>query len=184
MRLVGAARFKAVEVTSDEFFEKYAGQMLSEGIDVALVDGLHTYEQSLRDVENCLKYLNPGGVIVMHDCNPLNVAMGWPTNSTIDEVKALARKGELPGWNNVWNGDVWKSVLHLRKSRPDLTVFTLDLDWGLGVVSKRTPIGNGHPVPAVNLEEIKDLDYAFLEKQREGSLNLQPPKYLDTFLTT
>ncbi len=182
LRLVGASGFKAVELTSDEFFEQRAEKMLQGGIDVALVDGLHTYEQSLRDVQNCLKYLNPGGVIVMHDCNPLNEAMAWRTTTTIDEVKALARKGEVPGWNNVWNGDVWKAVLHLRKEHPELNTFTLDLDHGLGVVSKRPVDAEAPAPPEVATADILGLDYAYLEKDRKAVLNLQPPKYLDTFL--
>ncbi|MBE9507037.1 MAG: class I SAM-dependent methyltransferase, partial [Chloroflexi bacterium] len=52
------------EVTSDEFFERHHAIPEANGIDVAFVDGLHTYLQSLRDCHNCLKYLSPRGVIV------------------------------------------------------------------------------------------------------------------------
>ena len=58
------------KMRSDDFFAKTHSSLLKEGVDVAFVDGLHTHEQSLRDVKNCLKFLNPGGFIVVHDCNP------------------------------------------------------------------------------------------------------------------
>ena len=52
------------EMTSDAFFASPPQEIVEKGIDIALVDGLHTYEQALRDVENCLRYLVPGGLIV------------------------------------------------------------------------------------------------------------------------
>lgn len=64
------------KMTSDRFFEKRRPMLEKEAIDIALVDGFHEYHQSLRDVENCLKYLSPGGAIVMHDCNPQSEAVG------------------------------------------------------------------------------------------------------------
>lgn len=60
-RLLGISKFETYEYTSDDFFAQHAKKVLKDGIDVALVDGLHTYEQSKRDVENCLNYLNEGG---------------------------------------------------------------------------------------------------------------------------
>src|SRR3989338_4371551 len=45
------------EMTSEEFFSKHAeGKSLT--LDVAFIDGEHTYRQSLRDAEHCLACLN------------------------------------------------------------------------------------------------------------------------------
>ena len=56
---------KYYEMTSDEFFQNEGANVEQSGIDVAFVDGLHTFEQSLTDVSNCLRYLNKGGVIIL-----------------------------------------------------------------------------------------------------------------------
>ena len=181
-KALGLTNFKTFKETSDDFFIKHAKNNLKAGIDVAFIDGLHTYDQSFKDVENCLEYLNDGGVIIMHDCNPLNVAGAWPAKESIDEVKVLARKGEIPGWNNNWNGDVWKAVVHLRLAHEDLEIFTLDLDWGLGIVSKSKPTASFEN--KFSTEKLKELDYSFLEKDRVNLLNLRPPKYLPEFLET
>lgn len=177
-KLLGFAKFQTIEETSDIFFEKYATKILFQRIDVAFIDGLHTYQQSLKDVENTLRYLNTEGIIVLHDCNPLNYASAYPVKKSIDEVIRLADQGDLPGWNGAWNGDVWKALAHLRIKHENLNIFTLDLDWGLGIIS----FGKSTPLKQFTIEEIQNADYAFLEKNRTTLLNLQPPKYLDVFL--
>jgi hypothetical protein len=141
MNALGLTRFKTFPVTSDDFFSRFASQTLASGLDVAFVDGLHSYEQAWRDIENCLRHLSANGVIVIHDCNPLNSAQAYPVTRSIDEVLELASRGELPGWNGNWNGDVWKAIAHTRIMRKDVEVFTLDLDWGLGVIVKGKSAG-------------------------------------------
>jgi len=58
------------ETTSDAFFENEKSLLAQHPVDVALIDGLHTYEQVVRDVENTVRHLKDDGVIFMHDCNP------------------------------------------------------------------------------------------------------------------
>lgn len=165
-------------MTSNAFFRKYAKLDLTDGIDVAFIDGLHTYEQSLRDVQNCLKYLNNEGIIILHDCNPLSMATAYPVKKSIDELNELIKDGEIPGWNYCWNGDVWKTLIHLRIKRKDLEIFTLDLDWGLGIIRK----GKCIPLKGLTIKQIKDADYSFLNKHRSRLLNLKKPKYISEFL--
>ena len=45
------------ETTSDAFFTNETAFLEQHGIDIALLDGLHTCKQALRDVENTLRYL-------------------------------------------------------------------------------------------------------------------------------
>jgi len=47
---------------SNKFFED--NEKIYEFI---FIDGDHTYEQSKRDLDNAIKCLTPGGIIVMHD---------------------------------------------------------------------------------------------------------------------
>ena len=72
------------ETTSDAFFANETGFLEQHGIDVALIDGLHTYKHVVRDIENTLRYLRDDGVIVLHDCNPANASIACPAKSYAD----------------------------------------------------------------------------------------------------
>ena len=54
-----------IRKTSDEFFKSN-----KEEFDIIFLDGLHTYEQTIKDINNSLKFLNTRGVILIHDCLP------------------------------------------------------------------------------------------------------------------
>lgn len=170
--------FKTYRETSNSFFEKHAEQALPNGLDIAFIDGLHTYSQSLLDVENCLKYLNKGGIIVMHDCSPLSYANAFPVKESINEMLELANNGDLSGWNGCWSGDVWKTIAHLRIKYDELNIFTLDLDWGLGIISR----GESTKLIGFTLQDIANADFYFLEQHRAELLNLKHPKYIKEFL--
>ncbi|MBV8251062.1 MAG: class I SAM-dependent methyltransferase [Chitinophaga sp.] len=151
------------KIESDRFFEKEAIKLFNDKkIDVCLVDGMHQYDFALRDVENALKYLSDGGVIIMHDCNPANATAA----STFEQWKAR-------GCKDNWNGDVWKSILHLRSMRDDINVFVLDCDFGLGIVTK----GKQEKPLSFTQQQIEQLTYADLEANREQWLNLKPASY-------
>lgn len=156
------------EMTSDAFFANEAGFLEQRGIDVALIDGLHTYEQTLRDVENTLHHLRDDGVIVLHDCNPANALVGRPARSRAD----------LPWWYFIWSGDVWKVIVHLRSTRDDLRIAVLNCDFGLGVIRKGFPESRLSYSPA----QVKALEYADLAADRKRLLNVKPPGYVDELL--
>ena len=177
---LGIDKEQMFKMTSDLFFEKHAADVFQNGIDVAFVDGMHTYKYALRDVENCLKYLNEGGVIVVHDCNPLNFAIAYPINESYAEMQPLIDNLEIPGYNGQWLGDVWKTLAHLRIAHKDLNIFTLDLDWGMGIITR----GESKPLEGYTFEDIENGDYYTFETDRENILNLKHPKYLLQFLDT
>lgn len=54
-----------VRLTSDQFFDANESKF-----EVIFIDGLHTHEQSLFDLNNAIKALSKDGVIFMHDANP------------------------------------------------------------------------------------------------------------------
>ena len=160
------------EMDSDAFF---AQSRLNRGADVVFIDGLHTYQQSLRDVENSLRCLNPRGVIIMHDCNPQSEAEACPALS-LDHAATLNprdRGGE-------WNGDVWKTICRLRSTYQDLNVFVLDCDQGLGIITQGKPEGLLSFTPA----QVDNLIYSDLAKDRQMLLNLKDKDYLYEFLKT
>lgn len=156
--------------TSDEFFAEPPPFLVNRRLDVAFIDGLHTYAQSLKDVENCLGFLNPGGIILLHDCNPGNAQAARP---------ALQPPAETIGWS----GDVWKTIVHLRFFRPNLRAFVLDCDCGIGVVSRGDSEDQSVPVVA-DTETLDRMGYEELALDRERLLGLRHPSYLQRFLDT
>jgi hypothetical protein len=169
----GIETVKLFRMTSDDFFLKHQKMLTTCGIDVCLVDGLHTYDQSLRDVLNALGHLRPKGAILMHDCNPSTELMALPAAS-IDE---LITQG-IPEWDGAWSGDVWKTIVHLRSLRNDINAFVLDCDTGIGVVTK----GLLKATLAYSQEEVRGMDYNFLAAHRKDLLALQPKEYFQEFL--
>jgi len=163
------------EMPSDDFFARLPHRIRRHGLDVALVDGLHTYAQSRRDVEHCLSHLAPGGVLVLHDCNPNNPTAALPVFSP-----AEAARQAPPGWDGMWNGDVWKTVVWLRAHHPDLHVFTLNCDFGLCTVTRGTPESR---LPYTD-EQIAAMTYQDLAAHREVFLNLKPATFAAEFLAT
>lgn len=153
------------EVTSDEFFDRYAPRKYqAQPLDVVLVDGMHEFEFALRDVLHSLQYLSQDGVIIMHDCNPLS-----------KEAEASFAEWQRRGYSGFWNGDVWKVIAYLLQARPDLDVFVADCDHGLGVITR-----NGEPTHELNIDKatFANMTYEDLASRRSELLNLKPVDYL------
>jgi Methyltransferase domain len=116
------------ELTSDEFFARYdPAALFGRPIELAFIDGLHLFEQVLRDLINLEPHSTPETVVLLHDCLPL------------DEVTAGRERT-----TDFYSGDVWKAVLVLRRLVPDLEMITvrtgptgLCLVRGLGGVAER-----------------------------------------------
>ena len=162
-------------MTSDDFFAKRKNYLKRKKLDLVFIDGLHTYEQSLADVRNTLQYLNPDGIIVMHDCSPESELSATPAKSSLEVRQKLHCQKE---WNGNWSGDVWKTIVHLR-TYEYLRVFVLDCDFGLGIIGygkgSRLPFSHGH---------IQRMQYRDLAASRKELLNLRECVYLETFLET
>gem|GEM_PF-1548616 len=131
-------------MSSDRLFS-----ILPEGrrFDLIFIDGLHEEQQVLRDIYNALNHLPPNGFVLVHDCNPLREEHQF-------NEKAV----------HEWCGTVWKAWARLRCTRPDLEMFVVDIDWGVGVIRR----GRQETFPAGNYE----FSWAFLEANRTSLLNL------------
>lgn len=165
---------KYVSLPSDDFFKQYNSKF-----DIVFVDGLHTYEQSLRDIENSLSRLEPGGVVIVHDCMPMTEGAAYPANSHLEAIQA----GVL-NEHHEWNGDVFKSIIALRsKYNPlakSLKVMVLDCDYGLGIIRKEP----NNELIDVKIEDIKNMSYSYFFERREALLNLKPVSYFNELLST
>lgn len=137
--------------TSDRFFEALDPE---HRFDVVFVDGDHRFEQSLRDIESALSHLSDEGVVLVHDVSP-------PDAGSTSRDPADARGGP-------WCGDVWRSIAHLRATRPDLTVETLDTDFGIGVVR-----WGASETIALDPAALPAITYADLDADRERLLGLR-----------
>jgi len=146
------------ECTSDEFFAHYVTEALAGGhIDVALVDGLHEFRQTYRDVYNLRQHMAPDGMIVLDDCNPPSAERATPTPS--------------PG---LWNGDVWKVMALLNQVLPDGQLFTIDADQGIGIL---LDFSQSWPEPDSEIvQEIWSLTYEHLARGRAKVLRLVTPE--------
>ena len=103
-----------VRATSDEYF----ATLCTRTFDLIFIDGLHQSDQVVRDAQNAMRFLNPNGTLLFHDCKPLFQPEGtYP----------------MPQGACFWNGTVWQAIAHLR-SLPQIDVVTCDFDWGIGVV--------------------------------------------------
>lgn len=103
-----------VRKTSDDFFKNNLDKF-----DIIFIDGLHEYEQVNKDINNSLKALNDGGIILLHDCMP---------KSYFHQAVPRSRMS--------WNGDVWKNIVEAR-ANPEIDTYTCFADEGIGIIFNR-----------------------------------------------
>ena len=103
-----------VRKTSDDFFKNNLDKF-----DIIFIDGLHEYGQVNKDINNSLKALNDGGVILLHDCMP---------KSYFHQAVPRSRMS--------WNGDVWKNIVEAR-ANPKIDTYTCFADEGIGIIFNR-----------------------------------------------
>ena len=168
-RELGKPNVSYEAMTSDAFFETTARQRLPDGIDVAFVDGLHTYGQTYRDICNCLEYLNPAGVILVHDCLPASAE-----EARVAETYDAAVRLNGPGWSGLWTGDGWKAITAVRAGRQDAVACVIDCDHGVGVVHR----GANRSGVQVLSAEIDRLGYDHLVAEPARLIGLRRPVYL------
>lgn len=136
------------QMTSDEFFA-----INQDKFDIVFIDGLHEHNQVYKDIQNSLKFLNPNGVIILHDCMPKNEKMQlWDNKSHQFEE---------------WTGDTWKAY-YKALNEINYKVYVLDTDYGCGVID------TSHPKPKlahiVDMEELTYQDYLNLKEENKYNI--------------
>lgn len=145
------------KMTSDSFFDQLKNnEVLSKDIkfDVIFIDGLHLAEQADRDIKNALDFTKEDGFVVVHDCNP---PTEWHARENYQYKNSPA--------HGYWNGTTWKAFLKWRYN-PKLYSCCIDTDWGVGILSKKHPIGNS--IKNTNTF----FEFKVFDKNRKESLNL------------
>ena len=91
--------------------------------DIVLVDPWHDYDTSFRDLTEAFGLIPAGGTLVVHDCLP-------PTEESTnpDGVRDPIAGG--------WAGLTHRAYVDFVLGRTDLTFYTIDTDWGCGVIRK------------------------------------------------
>ncbi len=167
-------RNKYFEETSDDFFRKRENLLnRKKKVDVVLIDGLHTFQASLKDVLNSLKHINSKGIIIMHDCLPPHKAAALQTNQFPNEEQK-----KIDGWTGEWCGDVWKSIIYLRRNLYKLLdVSVINTDYGLGVIRIKNKIDRNLKIDEESFNRINKITYEELLENVESMLGLKSPEY-------
>ncbi|MBF0445047.1 MAG: class I SAM-dependent methyltransferase [Magnetococcales bacterium] len=147
------------EIESDRFFAEQDLSAILNGksLDLAFIDGMHTFEQVFRDFINVERYCQPDTLVVLHDCLPSD-----PITSA---------RNRISGW---WTGDVWKVLPCLMKYRPDLAIIIIPAPpSGLAIITcldaKSTILDKGY---SGFVEEFKGLTFEEFEKIRDSSFDM------------
>ena len=98
--------------TSDSFFSDESGD---QTFDFIFLDGLHTAEATYRDLVGALKWLSPGGTVLVDDVLPSDEASGLPSYRA-----SQLEKRKLGINHSRWYGDVWKVVWLIVTRYPDI----------------------------------------------------------------
>lgn len=132
--------------TSDDYFEPLN---LQYKFDLIFIDGLHQYEQVVRDINNSLDHLTPEGTIVCHDMLPKN-----------EEMQRVPREtGE-------WTGDCWKAWAHFRMSNKNLDMKVVNTDYGLGIIRR------GRQKVFSSSVSVGEMTYAFFNHHKQDLMNI------------
>ena len=145
--------------TSDDFFARHdvRSELGSLPVDLAFIDGLHYFDQALRDFINLERLCDRASTILVHDCFPLD--------------RASAQRERKSGF---WSGDVWRLVVLLKEHRPDLRLHTIAAPpTGLVVIRGLDPSSRRLSETLETLvDEYMQLDYGYLANDRAAKLNV------------
>ncbi len=134
-----------LRMTSDQFFKEN-----QEKFDLIFIDGLHVYEQVIKDIFNSINVLKENGIILVHDCLPRKLWYQTPTRMS-----------------DTWNGDVWKAIVECR-TLEYIDTYTCLADEGIGVIK----VQKNNNLLKLKLSNFKNLKYKEYYANRESLMNI------------
>jgi hypothetical protein len=117
-------------ITSDEYF---ATCPAIPRFDVVFIDGLHVFEQVLRDFLNVLSHLQDRGVIIIDDVRPYSYA-----SSLADEAVTRKIREATGDSDDAWMGDVFKLISFIDTFMPEWSYSTVKESHGVAVVWQKS----------------------------------------------
>jgi SAM-dependent methyltransferase len=96
--------------------EQLAASLFNNHFDLIFFDPLHVRPEVDRTIKILCGLLKPGGILVLHDCNP--------------EDEALTSVSRPRG---AWMGETYKAFANFHQHNPKRSL-TIDVDYGVGVI--------------------------------------------------
>ena len=138
------------QITSDAYFCNHWPD--GDKFDLIFLDGLHTFDQTLKDLLNAIECLKPDGVIVIDDIMPSSYGASLPD---VERMKALR---QIIGGDGAWMGDVYRLAFFISQYMPFYSFATMGENHGQFVLwRERRPSTGAGPI---RLETICRLEYA------------------------
>lgn len=120
--------------------------------DLIYLDGLHEARQTYRDLINALNVLNKGGLILIDDVLPSDLASSLPSERHASELKE-----KLGIKHSDWFGDVYKVVKAVLDFHPELGLGILGNssgEHGQALVWRRSEVAGAINPIAIDFEQI------------------------------
>ena len=146
------------EVPSDEYF----GGLVRDGerFQVIYIDGLHTMEQTLRDLLNAIEYLAEDGVIVIDDVVPSSYSASLPSLDDVEFVRTV-----MPSETDMsYMGDVYRVVFFVQTFMQSWSYATIAENHGQLVMWRQKRL----TVPDQTVEAVSRLDLVTMFRKYEG----------------
>ncbi len=152
------------EGTSDEFFKKLKPTVK---FDIILLDGLHLYDQTYRDLCNSLENLNQRGFIIIDDIVPCDKYSAYRDQQLCVDSRNKVEPDSR--YKSAWQGDVFKIVPFINLFHPYLDYCTVTSTDGFPqlVLWRRKDYRN--PIESIKFPSIK---HQMMESTRLASENI------------
>ena len=144
-----ASRCEYHEVPSDAFFADRVAA--APKFDVVFIDGLHTFEQTLRDLLNASYVLADGGTIIVDDVMPSGYAASLPDLELSRQFWAATNNPD-----GSWMGDVFRLIFFIQEYMGSFSYATVEENNGQTVLWKQPRHVSSDPT---RIETISRLAY-------------------------
>jgi hypothetical protein len=104
--------------TSDSYFAELP---LEACFDIVFLDGLHTFEQTLRDLHNAIAHGHRRTIWIIDDTVPVDIYSAHKVQKDAVTMRRQERRQE----NFAWHGDVYKVVFALHDFYPAFNYCTI-----------------------------------------------------------
>ncbi|WP_174274986.1 class I SAM-dependent methyltransferase [Sphingomonas bacterium] len=159
------------EMTSDQYFTMDQGR--DAQFDVVFLDGLHTFDQTLRDLLHSSYVLAPGGLLIVDDVMPSTYAASLPD---LDLSRRFWQATNNP--DGSWMGDVYRLVFFIADYMTSFSYATVTENHGQTILWRDARAATAM---SRKVETIARLEYVDAVMGRE-IFNLQPFAVIESVL--